>query len=106
MDTSMHILIIFSFITRRPPTSTLFPYTTLFRPRLPGDLPVPPAGLPGPVAVRRLRPAGRTAHQRPGRRVAGLLGRRADPLSRHLRPDLSGGRAPRARGAPPDPRTA
>src|SRR5256885_7369001 len=54
---------------RRPPRSTLFPYTTLFRSRLAAALPVSPACSPPaarladstatalPVAARRRRPA-------------------------------------------------
>src|SRR5438067_5745671 len=34
----MHYLLVFLSMIRRPPTSTLFPYTTLFRSDLPADL--------------------------------------------------------------------
>src|SRR6266700_5968861 len=33
---SHHIYLFFFLMIRRPPRSTLFPYTTLFRPRCPG----------------------------------------------------------------------
>src|SRR5690606_40064043 len=46
---------IFSFTTRRPPRSTLFPYTTLFRSPPPARTPPPPRG---PSATAR-RPATR-----------------------------------------------
>src|SRR6266567_598083 len=46
----------FFLMIRRPPRSTLFPYTTLFRsahhlkvPAVPDADPAPPAGLPGPA---------------------------------------------------------
>src|SRR6266498_2846969 len=79
----------FFLMIRRPPRSTLFPYTTLFRSRLPawsvlrhpggrraGDQPADRAGLAAPAAVpappegaggHRRQPAGRG---RPGRPVA------------------------------------
>src|SRR2546427_5838112 len=56
---------------RRPPRSTLFPYTTLFRSRLPHDVSLPP-GRVGPDAMisatgcRRRRRA--TESRRDGRR--------------------------------------
>src|SRR2546430_5357126 len=85
---------------RRPPRSTLFPYTTLFRSRLPGRLepraahrgdraahqrpvrvPLPPAGERGGVRPRdagRHRAADRRARRRrgPGRARAGRQGAR------------------------------
>src|SRR6266508_5556830 len=36
MNSHMLILLFFFLMIRRPPRSTLFPYTTLFRSRLPG----------------------------------------------------------------------
>src|SRR6266508_6896624 len=70
---------------RRPPRSTLFPYTTLFRPR------TPPPVLAGPrlgVRDRRARVVGR--------------GRRRLPVPRHLgrqlRTGRDGRRRPLARG--------
>src|SRR5207342_3812457 len=47
-----YLLFIFFFflMIRRPPRSTLFPYTTLFRPRRPGDTEPSPS-------PRRARPA-------------------------------------------------
>src|SRR5947207_8996023 len=60
-------------ITRRPPRSTLFPYTTLFRSLLrgvgarglPGDgAEGRPRGGPAPRAHRPGRPAARRAHRR------------------------------------------
>src|SRR2546422_5522408 len=48
---------------RRPPRSTLFPYTTLFRSRAGPGRALPRAGVPqsvsGPVRARRAVPAGR-----------------------------------------------
>src|SRR5438876_11935947 len=63
------LLLFFFLLIRRPPTSTLFPYTTLFRS---GD---DPASVPrAPGAGRRVRPAagrgagGRAADRRSVRR--------------------------------------
>src|SRR5882724_12194184 len=42
-----YLFIFFFLMIRRPPTSTLFPYTTLFRPR---------PGSPGGDCSRRVRP--------------------------------------------------
>src|SRR5215813_15014189 len=53
----------FFLMIRRPPRSTLFPYTTLFRPRRRGG--TPGAGL-GPDGGRR-RPRRRPEHARPAR---------------------------------------
>src|SRR3712207_7998168 len=52
---------------RRPPRSTLFPYTTLFRSRRPGLRPPPHVGrppLPRPLA-RRVPPRRRLLRRRP-----------------------------------------
>src|SRR3712207_7701508 len=69
------MLSFFFLMIRRPPRSTLFPYTTLFRSRLHGPQP----GLA--AAVERLE------HER---RHAGL-GERSDPLGHvGLRPDQRG----------------
>src|SRR5690606_40069893 len=66
--------LLFPLITRRPPLSTLFPYTTLFRsPDPDGDAAVAPFPLSG-----RIRRAGR------GRR----RGRQARPLRARLAPLL------------------
>src|SRR5437762_14252950 len=53
---------VFFFMIRRPPRSTLFPYTTLFRSRLP--VPRPGDGRPGALAATR----GAAAAVRGGRR--------------------------------------
>src|SRR6266508_2611409 len=53
----VHILIIFFLIIRRPPKSTLFPYTTLFRSR--------PTSRPPPTTTSGRRPVG---PRRPGTR--------------------------------------
>src|SRR2546422_7049389 len=67
---------------RRPPRSTLFPYTTLFRSLVAADDLRGPARLPEgrhlldqeyppephQAGARRLAPAGRGAHRRPGHR--------------------------------------
>src|SRR3712207_7593647 len=60
---------------RRPPRSTLFPYTTLFRSRLAGAGALPAARLPQPPARvpqrRRLADLARLARARAGPRGAG-----------------------------------
>src|SRR6266511_2083660 len=48
---------LFFLMIRRPPRSTLFPYTTLFRSPAPGSLGRPPPAPPG----RRTAPAGSLA---------------------------------------------
>src|SRR3712207_7347091 len=53
-----HIVVFFFLMIRRPPRSTLFPYTTLFRSRRAG------ADVPGPR--RRPQPQLRRAVGRPG----------------------------------------
>src|SRR3712207_7960500 len=63
---------------RRPPRSTLFPYTTLFRSRGPVDAPRPRHGpdveisAPGPSCVRVLQVGGSLPrfHAQPGRHLA------------------------------------
>src|SRR5947199_4216021 len=63
----MCVSYLFFLLIRRPPRSTLFPYTTLFRSRLPHQPPRrPPGHLPAPGAGdrRHLRGAGGL----PGRR--------------------------------------
>src|SRR2546425_8183907 len=52
-------LFFFFLMIRRPPRSTLFPYTTLFRSPTPGPRPHNPriAGEPDRAGVRRRRPA-------------------------------------------------
>src|SRR5215213_9703855 len=52
--------LLFFLLIRRPPRSTLFPYTTLFRP-------LRPRGRPGDGRGRRDRPHP-VPHRRPGRR--------------------------------------
>src|SRR3989441_9541356 len=84
---------------RRPPRSTLFPYTTLFRshrraqrPRLPGPRHWPAGpGLLGPVA-----PISPALFRRLGGRLGGL--RAAPGVHLGLRPDPPGGLAVRASG--------
>src|SRR6266478_7121453 len=44
--------IFFFLMIRRPPRSTLFPYTTLFRTRLPPDSQDPPTSVPVEMACR------------------------------------------------------
>src|SRR5256885_4077472 len=64
---------------RRPPRSTLFPYTTLFRQRMTAPVPPPPAlgrfFLPGPTDVH---PEGLAAMQRP------MIGHRSGPMEQLL----------------------
>src|SRR6267143_7046852 len=68
------LLLFFFLMIRRPPRSTLFPYTTLFRPEEPA-LPQPHAGR----AASRLPPpalrAGRRAPRLPVEQCAGEPGR-------------------------------
>src|SRR3712207_7681700 len=68
MDTEwVHALIFFFLMIRRPPRSTLFPYTTLFRSRLPRARPAaqPPGGDQGAPAGAGVRPRGaRALHAR------------------------------------------
>src|SRR3712207_8135103 len=52
----------FFLMIRRPPTSTLFPYTTLFRSRR--EQRRGAGGEPGPAHGRGSRPGGRRARQR------------------------------------------
>src|SRR5215208_7727451 len=66
-----HVTIFFFLMIRRPPRSTLFPYTTLFRPRLPARRPL--------VGDRALRPARRVGRRR---RHRGRGGREEPPLLR------------------------
>src|SRR5947209_16782512 len=61
---------------RRPPRSTLFPYTTLFRPRPPS----PPAPSGGRWVVAGARPPG----ERPGGRALAPLRRGRDRKSTRL----------------------
>src|SRR2546422_4048244 len=61
---------------RRPPRSTLFPYTTLFRSHFASDLPSPPQLPPDPPE----NPVPHPPRQPPGIRVlpAGMVGRDQD----------------------------
>src|SRR3712207_9009213 len=69
----MLVLVFFFLMIRRPPRSTLFPYTTLFRsagPAAPaggGPGPGAAAGRAGPVAVAGPADAGRAGRGRPAR---------------------------------------
>src|SRR3989442_5014835 len=92
----------FFLMIRRPPRSTLFPYTTLFRSERVGGQ----AGGVGEIAAGRRggrREEGPPERQPrrnqpgPGRAAAGLLGRRRVPLRRHAGCKRGGGK-PRARG--------
>src|SRR5438094_10368722 len=57
---SVFYVAFFFFMLRRPPTSTLFPYTTLFRSRHAPRRPVRARGVPGEV-----RGCGLVLHHRP-----------------------------------------
>src|SRR5882762_5828675 len=61
MSVNLNVIILFIFfflMIRRPPRSTLFPYTTLFRSRAQGSPPQPPRrGSPAPDTERPLRSA-------------------------------------------------
>src|SRR5437868_12283581 len=61
---SLVMFLSFSVLIRRPPRSTLFPYTTLFRSRL------PLAGRGGPARAGHGRAAGRARVRRGRRRAA------------------------------------
>src|SRR2546427_6448454 len=66
MQVAPLVLTIFFFLMiRRPPRSTLFPYTTLFRSGLPRPGPAPP---PGPPPAPWLRAGARGAVWSPGPR--------------------------------------
>src|SRR5690349_23756994 len=60
---------LFLLLLRRPPRSTLFPYTTLFRSPRPGRLQEPPVRRGGAASEAGLRaeagPAGRVLHPGP-----------------------------------------
>src|SRR6266702_8124347 len=82
------MFLFFFLMIRRPPRSTLFPYTTLFRSRRRALL---PAGLPGRARVPErsggyasLRPPLGGAERGP-RRAAGLRRRRPAPGAVHRR---------------------
>src|SRR2546427_8447275 len=91
----------FFLMIRRPPRSTLFPYTTLFRSVPPHDVagrtPHAARGRDPIVAVRGGRSAGRAA---PRRRSGGpaLLGAGAGVARRRRGPGLSRGAAAPPRG--------
>src|SRR5438876_9978906 len=64
---SPHVCVVFFFLMiRRPPRSTLFPYTTLFRSRKP---PRPPPGTPQQPRAKRLRPSRRPTGDRKSTRL-------------------------------------
>src|SRR5258705_603326 len=69
---------------RRPPRSTLFPYTTLFRSDRAGRLPAvgPAAARPGPAGARALR---RSPGHSPARHAGSAVETAARPASRRLR---------------------
>src|SRR3712207_7603390 len=75
----------FFLMIRRPPRSTLFPYTTLFRSRRPGRR--PPAGGPAPGRTRKdsradpTRERGRDARPRPAVAVQGRTDRKSTRLN-------------------------
>src|SRR6476660_3762590 len=59
---SAYLCALFFLMTRRPPRSTLFPYTTLFRSarrRRPPEGPAPPPTASPPASPRWPRPRGR-----------------------------------------------
>src|SRR5205823_15115391 len=75
----LYVLLFFSLVVRRPPTATLFPYTTLFRSHR--------EGVAGGAALLGGR-ARRVARRRRvhGRRRVVLRPRRARRVRRHERP--------------------
>src|SRR3712207_7168682 len=77
---------------RRPPRSTLFPYTTLFRSQLGRAAQAPPGQAAAPVRIARegagLRPATRSVARRSDRRPAELeVGHELCTGPRRARPD-------------------
>src|SRR3712207_8978359 len=71
------VIVIFFLMIRRPPRSTLFPYTTLFRSshrpqagRPGGSARVPPAGPVPPPEARSTVPGSREHTEQPGGRGA------------------------------------
>src|SRR3989440_9940970 len=88
-SSSLHFFFFFLMI-RRPPRSTLFPYTTLFRSHPAGRAALPLRALPHrPRRPRRLRPRPvyRQAHRRGPRRRSD--GRLATGQRRALHPDAA-----------------
>src|SRR2546430_8192131 len=74
---------------RRPPRSTLFPYTTLFRSRggpagVPGRAAGRPAAVPGGPAVHPARAARHAGRAAAGRRAVRGAGRRSEEHTSEL----------------------
>src|SRR6267142_6902666 len=84
---------IFFLMIRRPPRSTLFPYTTLFRPRRQSRLPLAPLEADAGTARGRAgqRPGGVVRAGAPRRSRPALRRRGAAPVGRYPQP---GGGAP------------
>src|SRR2546430_11462241 len=71
----MCFLFFFFLMIRRPPRSTLFPYTTLFRSNLPGQ---------GETSHRRLRPLGQQSLVESVERSSGDAGHRSEEHTSEL----------------------
>src|SRR3712207_8807495 len=67
----MSVVFVFFLMIRRPPRSTLFPYTTLFRSPALGRA----VRRPRPAGLRPVRPAARTAGDRLAGRRRAVAGR-------------------------------
>src|SRR5438445_948256 len=72
-------LALFFFMLRRPPTSTLFPYTTLFRSPAPATVRRSTGGGTGAVTLAGRRPR-TTRPSRPGRTCGSKIGRHTSEL--------------------------
>src|SRR5260221_9733003 len=105
-----HLLIFFFLMIRRPPRSTLFPYTTLFRSRQRDPAaPVladrdPELGVPRPGLAPGDFPRGGARRERRAARFQGDAGADADPQARQRPPAERRGPGPSAdghRAAPP-----
>src|SRR5688572_12010221 len=105
----LSLLVFFFLMIRRPPRSTLFPYTTLFRSGRVG-----PRAVGGLGARRRRRPSGRWRDGRgirsgaPGRAwtICRPAGRMADPVHCGAGGGRTSERAPPGAAISPDPRPA
>src|SRR6266487_3002957 len=80
----------FFLMIRRPPRSTLFPYTTLFRSGVQAVHPPRRAAAPRRAVLRRARSADRPAGARPRALPTGHGGILADDVSRAARADRAG----------------
>src|SRR2546430_17497643 len=80
---SFRYFFFFFLMIRRPPRSTLFPYTTLFRSRGPGGDPGHRTVLPSPALPGRRAPPGPAVVGQRGGNRAGAEERTGDPGGGH-----------------------